>query len=129
MPNGSIAIGTTRGEEMMVVFVTIWTPIPLKKTCVAQLRFTRHAYKVLGVPHLTQCCDHLHNDNNNNDNNDNNNSNNKGRTWRMYHITAHMRIMVPFPQCICCMKHSGPLLWCARQSSPDQSSDLPADHR
>lgn len=43
----------------MVVFVTIWTPIPLKETCAAQLRLTHHAQKVFRVPHLTQCCDDL----------------------------------------------------------------------
>lgn len=59
MQNGPLAVGTTRGEEPMVVFVTIWTPIPLTEACAAQLRLTHHTQKVFRVPHLTQCCDHL----------------------------------------------------------------------
>lgn len=39
-----------------------------------------------------------------------------------------MWLVVPFPQCICCRKHSGPLPWCVRQSSPSQSSALLAGH-
>lgn len=43
----------------MVVFVTIWTPIPLIEACAAQLSLTHHTQEVFRVPHLTQCCDHL----------------------------------------------------------------------
>lgn len=59
MHNRPFAVGTTRGEELMVVFVTIWTPIPLTEACAAQLRMAHHTEKVFRVPHLTQCCDHL----------------------------------------------------------------------
>lgn len=59
MQNWPLAISTARGEELMVVFVTICTPIPLQEACVAELRFTHHTHEVFGVPHLTQCCDHL----------------------------------------------------------------------
>lgn len=40
-----------------------------------------------------------------------------------------MEIIVPFPQCIFCMKHRCPLLWFVHQSSPGQSSNLPAGHQ
>lgn len=59
MQNGPLAVGTTRGEELVVVFVTVWPPIPLKEVCAAQLRLTRHTQEVFRVPHLTQSCDHL----------------------------------------------------------------------
>lgn len=57
--NRSLAVGTTRGEELMVVFVTVRPSISLKEACGAQLSFTCHTHKVLRVPHFTQCCDHL----------------------------------------------------------------------
>lgn len=90
MQNGPLAIGTTRGEELMVVFVTIWTPIPLKEACAAQLRFTHHAYKVLGVPHLTQCCDYLQNINYYYYHNNNNEWEEKVNGESVYHLTACM---------------------------------------
>lgn len=75
----------------MVVFVTIRTPIPLKEACAAQLRFTRHTYKVLGVPHLTQGCDHLQNNYyyyyHHNNNNEGEEEVNGGS---MHHLTACM---------------------------------------
>lgn len=57
--DGPLAVGTTRREDPMVVFVTVRPAVPLKEARGAQLRLARLAHKVLGVPHLTQRRDHL----------------------------------------------------------------------
>lgn len=59
MYNGPAAVGTTRREEVMVIFFAVWLSLSLKEASGAQLHFTRHTHKVFRVPHLTQRCDHL----------------------------------------------------------------------
>lgn len=60
LQDGPLAIGAVRGEELMVVLFTIRAALSLEEPGVAQVVATRRAHKVLGVPHLTQCCDYLH---------------------------------------------------------------------
>lgn len=59
--NGPLAVGTTRREELMVVFVTVRPSLSLKEACGAQLHLTGSTHKVFRVPHFTQSCDHLQN--------------------------------------------------------------------
>lgn len=59
LQNGPLAIGTVRGEELMVVLFTVRAALSLKELAVAQLLAARCAHKVLGVPHLTQRRDYL----------------------------------------------------------------------
>lgn len=136
--NGPLAVGTTRREELMVVFVTVRPSLSLKEACGAQLHLTGSTHKVFRVPHFTQSCDHLQN------------REKKQVQWkreevcicfiffyyyyysdfRTYNTSMLVRLFnIPFPQCIYCRKHSGPWLWCVHQSSPSQSSALLAGHR
>lgn len=59
LQNGPLAIGTVRGEELMVVLFTVRAALSLEELAVAQLLAARCAHKVLRVPHLTQRRDYL----------------------------------------------------------------------
>lgn len=64
MQNRPLAISTAWGEQLMVVFVTVRLSLSLKEASRAQLLLTHHTHKVLRVPDLAQCCDHLKEQNN-----------------------------------------------------------------
>lgn len=59
--DGAIAIGTTRGEDVVVVCLAVWLIVPLEEVLGAQLLVTVGACEVLGVPCTTQGSDNLPN--------------------------------------------------------------------
>lgn len=59
LQNGPLAVGAVRGEQLMVVLLTVRAALALEEPGVAQVVATRRAHKVLGVPHLAQRCDYL----------------------------------------------------------------------
>ena len=48
--NGSIAVVAARGEEVVVVLLTVGLPVTLKEVSRTDLLLTVCAHKVLGVP-------------------------------------------------------------------------------
>ena len=57
--NGSIAVGTARGKQFMVVLLTVWFAVVLIEGDVPQLLVTLRASKVLRVPRLLHGIDNL----------------------------------------------------------------------
>ena len=51
---GSIAVGTPRGVQLVVVFLTVWFLVALVVGCASQLNVTTGAGKVLRVPLFTE---------------------------------------------------------------------------
>lgn len=58
--NRTLAVSAARGEEVLVVFFTVWLAVSLKETTGAEFNPACGTRKVFWVPHLTQSCDHLH---------------------------------------------------------------------
>lgn len=58
--NRTLAVATARGEEVLVVLLTVRFAISLEETAHADLCTAHHTHKVFWMPHLTQSCDHLH---------------------------------------------------------------------
>lgn len=116
LQNGPLAVGTVRGEESMVVLLTVRATLSLKEPRVAQLLVTRCAHKVLRVPHLAQCCDNLQE----------HGENYRGARPLLCILCMGNLWDLPFPRCLYCRIHSCPSPLCAHRSSPDQSSAHPA---
>lgn len=59
---GTIAVGTSWGEDVVVVCLAVGLIVPLKEVLGAQLLVAVSAHKVLGVPCATKGSDHLADD-------------------------------------------------------------------
>lgn len=59
LSNRTLAVSAARGEEVLVVFLTVRLAVSLKETTCAQFLAACCAHKVFWMPHLTQSCDHL----------------------------------------------------------------------
>lgn len=57
--NRTLAVRAARGEEDLVVFLTVRLAVSLKVATCAQFLAACCAHKVFWMPHLTQSCDHL----------------------------------------------------------------------
>lgn len=58
--NRTLAVSAARGEEVLVVFLTVRLAVSLKETTGAEFFPACRTHKVFWVPHLTQSCDHLY---------------------------------------------------------------------
>lgn len=59
LTDGAGTVGTAGGEGLVVVFLTVCLPTPLKEGLAAQLLPALGAGEVLGVPGFAQGCEHL----------------------------------------------------------------------
>lgn len=59
LSNRTLAVTAARGEEVLVVFLTVRPAVSLKEATCAQFLAACRAHKVFWMPHLTQSCDHL----------------------------------------------------------------------